>query len=403
MNPTTSSAKGFSGADAPVWHVPLTQLTFGAEEEEAALRVLRSRWLSMGEEVAAFEREFAAACGTRHAVALTNGTAALRVAYEAAGLQSGDSIAIPSLTFISAVNVALRMGLRVHLLDIVSPLDLTPTNARIEAIAAADPKLRAVVSMPYGGYAPAMGELLELCERNNLKLIEDSCHALLGSLDGRCMGAWGCAGTFSFFPNKNMTTGEGGVLTTNDPQIDHLARRIRSHGMTTMTLLRHKGHATGYDVELAGENFRMDELRAAIGRAQLAKVPAANAARRRIAAAIVARIRNVAKDRIQFPFFDGAPRPATEIGGQHLLVGLLREDVSRDDFRETLRGFGVQTSVHYRPVYRFTHVEALFAEQVPSLPVLQSVEERLVTLPLAPNFTDAQLHILTDAVAAALA
>lgn len=389
--------------NAPRWIVPLTQTTLDQAEQDAAVRVLRSGWLSMGAEVAAFEQEFAAAVGSPHAIAVANGTDALSCAYEAAGLRAGDVIAIPSLTFVAALNVALRMGLRPVLLDITSEFDLNASVRSLAGVLIAEPTLRAVVTMPYGGWSPAMAEIEALCSARGVMIIEDACHGLLGTLGGKALGTFGAAGTFSFFPNKNMTTGEGGMIVTPDADLAQRARRIRSHGMTTMTWDRERGHAADYDVEVAGENLRMDEMRAAIGRVQLAKVPSANAARRRISETIVSRLRMRTEGRLQFPFYDGPEgRHVDEVPAAHLLVGLLPRGCDRRKFREDLAARGVQTSMHYPPLYDFSHVRAMFEDQIDMLPVTREVAPRLVTLPLAPNFTDAQIDHLVDSVTTSL-
>lgn len=378
----------------PRWIVPLTQLNVDEEEEHAVAAVIRRRWLSMGEEVIAFEREFAKALDVPHAIAFTNGTAALRVAYEVADLKPGDAIALPSLTFVACLNVALRLGLEPHLMDIVSEDDLTASQESLEALHQRVPNMRAVVSMPFGGFTQNMAALSEWCGKRGITLIEDSCHGLLSSRGGRMIGTFGQTGTFSFFPNKNMTSGEGGMLTTHDDAVAHRARRIRSHGMTAMTLERHKGQATGYDVELAGENYRMDELRAAMGRVQLRKLNAANAGRRLLSRRIVDAITERTGGRACFPFWSACNRPPTELSACHLLMLLLPDDWDREDFRATLAAEGVQTSVHYPPMQRFSHVRDRLLPQEQYLPTLLKVMDRLVTMPLAPNFSDEQVDHL---------
>lgn len=389
--------------NAPRWVVPLTRTTLDEREQDAATRVLRSGWLSMGAEVAAFEQEFAAAVGSPHAIAVANGTDALSCAYEACGLRAGDAIALPSLTFVAALNVALRMGLRPVLLDINSEFDLNASVRSLAATLIAEPNLRALVTMPYGGWAPAMQDIESLCRARGVMIIEDACHGLLGTLDGKGLGTFGAAGTFSFFPNKNMTTGEGGMIVTADAAIAQRARRIRSHGMTTMTWDRERGHASDYDVELAGENLRMDEIRAAIGRVQLAKLPEANANRRRVAKDLVARIGQRTGGHITFPFHEcPVGRPTGEVAAAHLLVALLPKGSDRRKFRDALATQGVQTSMHYPPLHEFSHVQEFFADQRERLPITREVAPRLVTLPLAPNFTEAQLDHLVESVTQSL-
>lgn len=384
------------------WRIPLTRTSLGEEEAAAAARVLRGKWLSMGEEVAAFEREFAGALGVRHAVALSNGTAALRVAYEAAGLRKGDAIAIPALTFVAALNVALRLGLKPVLVDVHAESDLTSGVAELEAALSREPHIRAFVSMPYGGWAPPMGELAAFCSSRNIILVEDACHGLLGRSGDRMIGTFGRVGTFSFFPNKNMTTGEGGMAVTEDDRVATKMRLLRSHGMTTMTWDRERGHAAGYDVELAGDNLRMDEVRAAIGREQLRKLEDANERRRRVAARIVEALRGRISQRLAIPFHDGPPRPAGEVPAAHLLVAILPEALSRDAFRAALAERGVQTSVHYPPLDSFSHSRQLFDASRAALAVTRRVERRLVTLPLAPDFTDEEVDYIAGSVSSAL-
>ncbi|MDX2176732.1 MAG: DegT/DnrJ/EryC1/StrS family aminotransferase [Candidatus Sumerlaeia bacterium] len=381
------------------WEFPLTETTLGEEEREAALRVLDRKWLSMGPEVEAFEQEFAAATGAPHAVAVSNGTAALELAYQAVGLRCGDRIALPALTFVAALNAALRLGLEPVLLDIESPLDLTPSNAALERALARAPGLRAVVSMPYGGWAPRMAELADLRRAHGLALVEDSCHAVLATLGGRSLGTFGDAGTFSFFPNKNMTTGEGGMVATPRADVAERLRRLRSHGMTTMTWDRERGHAHSYDVVAAGTNARMDEIRAAIGRAQLAKLPAANASRRESAAWLARGLSARTGGALAFPFHEGPPRPADETPSAHLLVALLPEGHDRARFREALAERRVQSSMHYPPLYTFTHARELLAAEAAHCPVLESVRARLVTLPLAPGWTEQRRERLAELVA----
>ncbi len=386
----------------PRWRIPLTRTTLGEEEAEAAARVVRGKWLSMGEEVAAFEREFASALGIRHAVALSNGTAALRVAYEAAGLRKGDAIAIPALTFVAALNVALRLGLKPVLVDVHSEGDLTSGVGELEAALRREPHIRAFVSMPYGGWAPDMAALAQFCADRNIVLVEDACHGLLGRSAGRMVGTFGRVGTFSFFPNKNMTTGEGGMAVAEDDRVATKMRLLRSHGMTTMTWDRERGHAAGYDVELAGDNLRMDEVRAAIGRVQLGRLEDANRRRREVAASIVAALRGRISQRLSFPFHDEPARPAGDLPVAHLLVALLPEALSRDAFRAALADRGVQTSVHYPPLDSFSHSRQLFDRSRGDLAVTRRIERRLVTLPLAPDFTAEEVDYIAGSVSSAL-
>ncbi|MBX3729031.1 MAG: DegT/DnrJ/EryC1/StrS family aminotransferase [Candidatus Sumerlaeia bacterium] len=370
------------------WKVPLTTLTIGLEEEAAALRVLRRGWLTMGPEVEGFEQEFAEAVGARYAVATANATDGLALCYDAVGVGAGDEIVMPALTFVAAMNVALRRSAVPILVDITSEDDLTLS---VDDLAAKiTPRTGLVVPMPYGGFAPDMDRLMEITRRHQLPVVEDACHAILGTHKGRKLGTFGVAGVFSFFGNKNMTTGEGGMIVTGDPAIAQRCRQMRNHGITRGTYHRHQQSFDQYDVLVAGHNFRMCELRAAIGREQLRKVGAANRRRGELASRIREGITARAPE-VRFPFTD---RDQTA-SSHHLLVAILPHDVDRRDFMRRMTERGIQTSIHYMPLHRFTHTTGLWDEP-PHLPVLESIEHRMVSLPLGPGFTDAQVDLVVE-------
>lgn len=372
------------------WKVPLTTPSLGPEEEAAAVRVLRSGWLSMGPEVETFEREFAQALGARHAIATANATDALALCYDAVGVEAGEQVAMCALTFVASLNVALRRGEVPLLIDITSEDDLTMSAKDLAS--KIGPSTRLVVTMPYGGFAPDMDGLLQVAAKAGVPLIEDACHGLLGTARGRQLGTIGAAGVFSFYANKNMTTGEGGMIVTDDRAIAERVRLMRNHGMTRSSHDHHGGTAQLYDVIHAGHNFRMDEIRAAIGREQFRKLPALNA-RRREASLKIRHLLAEAVPALKLPF-TGADHTAS---AHHLLCAILPERIDRHDFMQRMAERGVQTSVHYKPLHHFTHTLGLWAEP-PSLPVLSRIENRLVTLPLGPDMTDEQIDILVDAV-----
>src|SRR5690242_20643065 len=244
----------------------------------------------MGPEVAAFEEEFARFSGARHAIAVANGTAALHLAYLGVGLGQGDEVLQPAINFVAAANLTVELGCKPIFADI-SALD-EPTLAPAQIELKVTPATRAVVVMHYGGYACRMDEISEMCTRRGLLLIEDACHAIgaryAGSgngSSGTMLGLLGDVGCFSFFSNKNLATGEGGMVVTNRDDVAAKVRSLRSHGMTSMSWDRHRGHASSYDVVAHGYNYRLDEVRAALGRAQLAKLDKNNRRRGELVAA----------------------------------------------------------------------------------------------------------------------
>lgn len=372
------------------WRVPLADVTLGKKEEDAVLEVLRSGWLTMGAVTQAFEQELAAFVGARHAFAVNNGTAALHLACLAVGLGKGYEAIVPSLTFVATANAVRYTGAEVVFADIESENWLCISPRAIEEKITG--RTKAIVVMHYGGFACDMPEILRVAKKYGLAVIEDAAHAIGGSLQGKALGTWGDAGCYSFFGNKNMTTAEGGMLVTNDDRIAEKVRVLRSHGMTTLTWDRHKGHASTYDVVDLGYNYRMDEIRSAIGREQLKKLPAGNARRTEL----VLRYRRVFQDKVPvlgLPFAE-----QRGISSQHIFPILLPEGIQREAFREALKADGIQTSFHYPPVHHFL----IYRKEDEELRMTERVVRRQVTLPLFPAMTDEQQDLVIEAVVRAL-
>lgn len=361
--------------------IPLTDVVLDEKEFDAVRKVLESRWLTMGREVLAFEDAFAETLGAKHAIAVTNGTMALQLAYQASGLGPDDEFIVPALTFAATMNAGLALGARAVLVDCTSEDDLTlcPEDLARKI----SPRTKLVVPMAYGGHCPAMNEICSLCEEHGIAIVEDACHAPLASLDDRKIGTFGLAGAFSFFGNKNLTTGEGGMIVTNDDDLNAQLRLLRSHGMSSMTWERHQQLAHGYDVSMVGYNARMDEMHAALGRVQLERLPELTRLRTENAHKLRRSLSNIDVDGFRIPFENPRGIPA-----HHLCVILLPEGMERARFRELLYEAGVQTSIHYTPLHQLSLAETLWADTRPVLPVVDAIADRLVTLPLGPTLSD---------------
>lgn len=382
------------------WKVPLTDVTLGEEEALAAAEVVRSGWLTQGERVIAFERAFAEHVGVAHAVAVSNCTVGLELAYLAAGVGPGDEVVLPSLTFVATANAAARLGATPVFADLASEDDLCVDPASLAARASL--RTRAVVVVHYAGFAADVAATRKALREKGLghiPVIEDCAHAPGASGRGddgarRC-GALGEIAAFSFFSNKNMTTGEGGMVTTNDDAAARALRLLRSHGMSTTTWDRHRGHAFSYDVSRVGTNARMDEVRAAIGRIQLGRLAEANARRAIVAGWYRAALAEKPIEGLRVPFSHG------DFGrsAHHLFVVLLPPGTDRLGVMAALREAGIQSSVHYPPTHRFS----AYARLPGNLPVTDAVAPRLLTLPLAPAMTRDTVFAVLDALRAALA
>jgi dTDP-4-amino-4,6-dideoxygalactose transaminase len=264
------------------WQVPLFEPDFGKAELEAVQKPIREQWITLGEMTLQLEAEFAMRCGVKHAIAVSNCTAGLHLAVLAAGIQAGDEVICPTLTFVATANAVRYVGAIPVFCDVVGADNLNIGPAQAECLIT--PKTRGIVVVHYAGFPVDMVGIRALAAKHGLKIIEDCAHALFSVLQGRNCGAWGDVAAFSFFGNKNMTCGEGGMVTTDNDEIAASVRNMRSHGMTTLTLDRYKGRAFSYDVIAHGYNYRMDEIRSALALVQLGRLEGFLAERRRIRA-----------------------------------------------------------------------------------------------------------------------
>jgi dTDP-4-amino-4,6-dideoxygalactose transaminase len=370
------------------WRIPLSDLDYGPEEEAAVLRVLKSRWLSMGPEVQLFEREFGACLETRHAFAVANGTAALHLAFLALGIGPGDEVIQPAINFVAAANMTAAVGAIPVFADIQGLDEPTIDPAAIERLITA--RTRAVVVMHYGGYPCRMAEISAVCQRLNLALIEDACHAVGARFSdpqqrpphGRMAGNLADIGCFSFFSNKNLATGEGGLISTDRDDLAERLRLLRSHGMTTLTWDRHKGHASAYDVVCHGYNYRIDEIHAALGRAQLSRLLANNNVRASLVAAYREALGDLSGWVVPFAGWRGS-------SASHLMALVAPDARTRELAADSLREAGVQTSRHYPSIPDFA---AFRDSQRGDAPLSRSFASRMLTLPLYPGLKESQVE-----------
>jgi dTDP-4-amino-4,6-dideoxygalactose transaminase len=371
------------------WRVPLADPVFDDEDIAAVVQTYRSGWLSAGPRTAALEEAFAAYVGAEHAVAVANGTAALHLGCVAARLGPGDEVITPSLTFVATVNAIAYTGAAPVFADIAGPTE--PWLSAAAAERAITDRTAAIMSVAYGGHPGDVEALRALCAERDLVLLEDTAHAVGARLHGRHLGTFGLVGAFSFFSNKNLAIGEGGMAVTSSDEAAESMRLLRSHGMTTSTWDRHRSDAAEYDVLALGFNYRIDEPRAALAMRRLARLDEDNRRRATIAAHLREALLSVAGVTPAMPPAHGAAC------AHHLFTIVLDPGVDRDRFRSELAAQGVQTSVHYRPVHRLS----AYSRATPALPLTESYGARTVTLPLFPHMSDEQRDLVIDAVEAA--
>lgn len=381
-----------------MWRIPLSNLNYNNQEIEAVTRVLQSGWITMGPLTRKFEEAFAERIGTRHAVAVTNCTVALELVYRyvlgKAGVTGKTRIIIPDITFVATANAVLAAGGTPLLCDVDSPTAPFLSTSDLERNLGEQRDVAAVVLVHYAGMDYNSEAVQDICDRHSVPLIEDCAHAIGASAaSGRILGSIGLAGCFSFFSNKNLSTGEGGMITTNDDALAQWLRLARSHGVTAGTWDRHEKQSTaGYDVVSYGTNARCTEITAALGLAQLAKLNEANEKRRSLTALY---------QRLLAETTDIAVIAAADIDQSscHIMSVICRDAAQRDKVRQTLTDYGIQTSHHYPPIHTFSHY-AKGEHADPDLDNSNAIEfaDRQLTLPLWPGLTDDEVVEITNLI-----
>jgi len=374
--------------------IPVFDVQLNDAHVEAVAETLRSGWLTMGPRIQEFEAQFAEHLGIEHAIAVNSCTAALHLAYLAAGIGPGDEVIVPGITFVaSAAAVRYCDGTPV-LAEIVGQGDLSLDPEDVEA--RITPRTKAVCAVHYGGYAASLRRLEEICERHGLALIEDAAHSPEATVPGesRKLGTYGLAGTFSFFSNKILSCGEGGLLATADEGVAELARSRRSHAMTSGTWDRHRGHAMGYDVVEVGYNYRLDEPRAALLSARLPDLAADIEARRGLTALYRELLADV--EGVTLPYNDEQVAASSCYVMPVMLEGPEQRDAVRTSLSER---HGVQTSVLYPSINEFT----AYGRGEQSLPRCERAARTQLTLPLYPHLGEERLRRVVDSLRESLA
>jgi perosamine synthetase len=372
--------------------LPYGHQLIDAADVEAVVRVLRSDWLTTGPAVAEFEHAFADCVGAKGSVAVSNGTAALHAAMYALGIGPGDEVIVPVMTFAASANCVVFQGGTPVFAD-VDPKTLLLDPAQVET--KITPRTKAIIAVDYAGQPCDYEALAALAANHDLALVADACHALGGSYKGRPVGSLADLSTFSLHPVKHITTGEGGVITTNSPELARRMRIFRNHGITSDHRQREAQGSWFYEMVDLGYNYRLTDFQCALGLSQLHQLPG-----------WVTRRQEIAR-RYEVAFADvKAIQPlqarADISHAYHLYViqlDLARLRASRAEVFAALRAEGIGVNVHYIPVHLHPFYRERFGTGPGLCPVGEAAYERIISLPIFPAMTDEDVHDVITACA----
>jgi dTDP-4-amino-4,6-dideoxygalactose transaminase len=359
----------------------------GKDEKIALCEVINRGWITMGDRVRAFELAFAEEHAARDAVAVSSCTAALHLLLEGLGVGPGDEVLVPSLTFVATANCALYTRATPIFVDIES-LD-SPLMSLRDAGEKCTAKTKAVILMHYAGYLADRVAWREFTDARGLFLLEDAAHA--AGVAGA--GSFGHGAAFSFYGNKNMTTAEGGIVLAKEREVLDRIRQMRAHGMTSGTFQRLMSQTASYDVTMLGYNYRMDELRAAIGLTQLRKLRTWNE-KRKVLTRMYRRALEVYCPDVRVPL------ATRENSSHHIMPILLPPTADRESVMAKLRAYEIQTTIHYPPAHKLSFYRGLF----PSVQLKETEEfaRRELTLPLHPRMQEREVEAVSRALANSL-
>lgn len=365
------------------YNIPLFKLNFGEEEINAVTDTIRSKWISTGPKCEELENIFVNMFNVNYALSMSNCTDALHLACLLCDIKAGDEVICPSLTFAASVNCIKYVGAEPIFCDIIGPEDLNIDPLEIEK--KITKKTKAIIVVHMAGFPAKMDEIMTIAKKHNLRVIEDACHGPLSEYKGKKLGTIGDVGCFSFFSNKNISTGEGGMLITNNLEFAKKAKLLRSHGMTTMSYQRASGHATTYDIVDLGFNFRMDDIRASLGVVQMNKLKSDLEQRIHIRSKYIDTLSKI--NGLIIPYKDNK-----EFVSNYIMPIVLKNSTveKRNYVRERLHEAGIQTSVHYPAVHQFS----IYNQPKQNLPNTEYVTNNEITLPMFASLNDEDIEYI---------
>lgn len=379
--------------------IPYGKQTISEDEARIVAEVVKSNWLTTGPKVAEFETALASFVGCQYAIAVANGTAALHLLMQAAGIGPGDEVIVPAISFVASSNAVVYCGGTPVFADLNEETLLIDPQSVARKITS---KTKAILAVDYAGQTCDYDTIREVIQKSGkeIALLSDSCHALGASdVKGRKAGAIADASCFSFHPVKPITTGEGGAVTTNNQKLAEKIRRLRGHGISSDFRQREQSGAWFYDMEELGFNYRITDFQCALGIEQLKSLPD-----------FINKRNQVAK-RYDHAFKDSkAWTPlktnSGNVNGYHLYVVKNNEEFSgksRDEWFKHLRSLGIGVNVHYRPIYQHSFYVKRFGDQIGTCPIAEKEFQRILSIPIYPNLTETeQEKVIKQLIASSL-
>jgi len=356
-------------------------------DKNAVLNALNSRLLTDGPKLHKFESIFAKFTGAKFAVGVSNGTAALHLSLKALGIGKGSEVIIPDITFVATASSVLLTGATPVLVDVDEDLNISTPSIK-KAITA---RTKAIIPVHFAGKSCKIKEIASIAKKNHIAIVEDCAHAIGSKVNRKHVGTFGQSGCFSFYPTKNFTTIEGGMVITNSKNIADFVRSARNHGISkTLASRFSKGKPWNYDIENPGYNYRLDEIRASLGINQIKRVKKMNLLRKKAADYYNKKLEDI----------EGVIVPGKSIGVEHVhhlyVIRITRKyGITRDMLFQKLLKIGIRTSVHYKPLHMFTIFKKM-AKIIDSLSNSVHVYSQILSLPLYPSISKKQQDLVIN-------
>ena len=358
-------------------------------DKNAVLDALNSRLLTDGPRLRKFELIFAKFTGAKYAVGVSNGTAALHLSLKALGIGKGSEVIIPDITFVATASSVLLTGATPVLVDVDEDLNISTSSIKKSITS----RTKAIIPVHFAGKSCKIKEVVSTARKNHIAIIEDCAHAIGARVTNKHVGTFGQSGCFSFYPTKNFTTIEGGMVITNSKNISDFVRSARNHGISKTLASRFSGGKPwNYDVENPGYNYRLDEIRASLGISQMKRIKKMNALRKKAADYYTEKLENV----------NGVVVPYKSIGVEHVhhlyVIRITRKyGITRDALFQKLLNDGIRTSVHYKPLHKFTIFKKM-SKVYDNLSNSKSAYSEILSLPIYPSISKKQQNLIISSI-----